>query len=123
MQAGSSDLYVIPRFSTAFVDTFAQIPTLGILCSYYTKDGLPLEAAPEYILKKAVRSFTEVTGMEFQTMGELEYYVIGDKEELFQATDQKGYHESGPFAKFESFRSECMFLIAQVGGMIKYGHS
>lgn len=31
IQAGSSDLYVLPRFSTAFRDPFAQIPTL--LCS------------------------------------------------------------------------------------------
>ena len=123
VEAGSSDLYVIPRFSSAFVDPFAQLPTLGIMCSYYTKDGLPLETSPEYVLKKAAQSFREVTGMEYQTMGELEYYVIGDKEDLFPATDQKGYHESGPFAKFESFRAECMYLISKVGGMIKYGHS
>lgn len=46
IQAGSSDLYVIPRFSTAYLDPFAEIPTLGLLCSYFTKDGLPLEALP-----------------------------------------------------------------------------
>ena len=28
IQAGSSDLYVLPRYSTAFVDPFAEIPTL-----------------------------------------------------------------------------------------------
>ena len=28
IQAGSSDLYVLPRFSTAFVDPFAEIPTV-----------------------------------------------------------------------------------------------
>lgn len=31
IEAGSSDLYVIPRFRTAFVDPFAEIPTLSIL--------------------------------------------------------------------------------------------
>ena len=30
IEAGSSDLYVIPRFCTAFVDPFAEIPTLSI---------------------------------------------------------------------------------------------
>ena len=40
--AGSSDLYVLPRFSTAFVDPFAEIPTLCLLCSYFDKDGRPL---------------------------------------------------------------------------------
>ena len=123
VQAGSSDLYVIPRFSTAFVDPFNELPTLGIMCSYYTKDGQPLEISPEHVLHKAAASFTKVTGMKFQTMGELEYYVIGDEEDLFKATDQKGYHESSPFTKFESFRRECMYQIAKAGGMIKYGHS
>ncbi|MCL2131958.1 MAG: glutamine synthetase family protein [Lentimicrobiaceae bacterium] len=123
VEAGSSDLYVIPRFRSAFVDPFAELPTLCLMCSYYTKDGKPLEISPEYILKKAARSFKEVTGMEFQAMGELEYYVIGEKQDLFMATDQKGYHESSPFAKFEEFRTQCMYLIARSGGMIKYGHS
>ena len=123
VEAGSSDLYVIPRFRTAFVDPFAEIPTLCLLCSYYTKDGKPLEISPEYILKKAAKSFKSVTGMEFQAMGELEYYVVGKKEELFLATDQKGYHESSPFTKFEKLRSEVMYLIACAGCMVKYGHS
>ena len=123
IEAGSSDLYVIPKFRTAFLDPFAELPTLCLLCSYYTKDGKPLEISPEYILKKAAKSFKEVTGMEFQAMGELEYYVIRDKEELFLATDQKGYHEAAPFVKFEDFRMEVMYLIAQAGCMVKYGHS
>jgi glutamine synthetase len=123
VEAGSSDLYVIPRFRSAFMDPFAELPTLCLMCSYYTKDGKPLESSPEYILKKAARSFKEVTGMEFQAMGELEYYVIGEKQDLFMATDQKGYHESSPFAKFEDFRTQCMYQIARCGGMIKYGHS
>ncbi|MDY0015888.1 MAG: glutamine synthetase family protein [Bacteroidales bacterium] len=124
VEAGSSDLYVIPRFRTAFVDPFAELPTLCLLCSYYTKDGKPLETSPEYILHKACQSFRDVTGgMEFKAMGELEYYVIGDKEDLFLATNQKGYHESGPFSKFEQFRAQAMYFIAQTGGMIKYGHS
>ncbi len=123
VEAGSSDLYVIPRFKTAFVDPFAELPTLCLLCSYYTKDGKPLEISPEYILKKAAKSFRDVTGMEFQAMGELEYYVVGEKENLFLATDQKGYHESSPFAKFEEFRMEAIYRIACTGGMVKYGHS
>jgi glutamine synthetase len=123
VEAGSSDLYVVPRFKTAFVDPFAELPTLCLLCSYYTKDGKPLEISPEYILKKAAKSFKDVTGMEFQAMGELEYYVVGDREEQFLATDQKGYHEAAPFAKFEDFRMEIMHLLACAGCMVKYGHS
>ena len=123
IQAGSSDLYVVPRFRTAFLDPFAEIPTLSMLCSYFNKDGEPLESSPEYTLHKACKAFKEVTGMEFQAMGELEYYVIAPDSGMFAATDQKGYHESAPYAKFNEFRTKCMAYIAQAGGQIKYGHS
>lgn len=123
IHAGSSDMYVIPKFRTAFVDPFAAIPTLSFLCSYFNKDGQPMDNSPEYILNKAAQAFTHVTGMEFQAMGELEYYVIGDNDDLYLTKDQKGYHESTPFTKFEAFRTQCMLYIAQVGGQIKYGHS
>ena len=123
IQAGSSDLYVLPRFRTAFVDPFAEIPTVSLLCSYFDKDGNPLESSPEYTLHKAAEAFREVTGMEYQAMGELEYYVISDDEQVFPAQDQKGYHESAPYAKANEFRTQCMQYIAQAGGQIKYGHS
>ena len=123
IEAGSSDLYVVPRFSTAFLDPFAQIPTLAMLCSYFNKEGEPLESSPEHTLRKACKAFKDVTGMEFEAMGELEYYVIAPDEGIFPATDQKGYHESAPYAKFNEFRTQCMAYIAQAGGQIKYGHS
>lgn len=123
LEAGSSDLYVVPRFKTAFLNPFSQIPTLDLLCSYYNKDGQPLASSPEYIMKKAHEQLKKETGYSFEVMGELEYYVISEKNPLFTATDQKGYHESTPFSKWESLREEAMKAIAQTGGLIKYGHS
>ena len=123
IEASSSDLYVIPRYSTAFVDPFASLPTLCLLCSFFNKDGDPLESSPEYTLKKACEAFKAETGCEFQAMGELEYYVIAPDPKSFPAKDQRGYHESAPFAKFGEFRKQCMLAIAQAGGRIKYGHS
>ena len=98
IEAGSSDLYVLPRFRTAFLDPFAEIPTLSMLCSFFDKDGQPLASAPEQTLRKA-------------------------SEAVFPAVDQHGYHESSPYAKTNAFRTKCMKLIAQTGGQIKYGHS
>lgn len=123
IEAGSSDLYVVPRFSTAFIDPFAEITTLSMLCSFFNKDGEPLESSPENTLRKACKAFKDVTGMDFQAMGELEYYVIAPDSGMYPATDQKGYHESAPYAKFNEFRAQCMSYIAQAGGQIKYGHS
>lgn len=123
ISAGSSDLYVVPRYRTAFLDPFAEIPTLTMLCSFCDKDGKPLESSPEYTLHKACEAFTRTTGMKFQAMGELEYYVIKEDTGRFPATDQKGYHESAPFAKYNDFRTLCMSYVAKTGGQIKYGHS
>ena len=123
IEAGNSDLYVIPRFNTAFIDPFAEIPTLSMLCSFFNKDGEVLDCSPDNLVRKAVKSLKDVTGLTFDAMGELEYYVVADASPLFRAQDQRGYHESSPYAKFNDFRAECMLAIAQIGGRIKYGHS
>lgn len=123
ISAGSSDLYVIPRYSTAFLNPFTATPTLEILCAYYDKDGKPLETSPQYILKKACNTLEQKTGFVFETMGELEYYIISKEEPLFQAADQRGYHESFPFSRWEMLRTEAMQAMAKAGCLIKYGHA
>ncbi|MBE6359412.1 MAG: glutamine synthetase [Lentisphaerae bacterium] len=123
IEANNSDLYVVPRFRTAYIDPFCELPTVNFLCSFFNKDGEPLSSSPEYTLHKACEAFTRSTGLEFQAMGELEYYVIAPDDECYPAVDQKGYHESAPYAKFGEFRQLCMNYIARIGGQIKYGHS
>lgn len=123
METGSSDLYVVPRYHTAFLNPFSEIPSLEILCSFFDHTGNLLELAPENILRNAYQYFCNSTGLDVQMLGELEYYVNSATDSLFQATDQRGYHESEPFAKFEWMRKEALRLIAECGGHIKYGHS
>ncbi|MCK9616496.1 MAG: glutamine synthetase family protein [Lentimicrobiaceae bacterium] len=123
VEAGSSDLYVIPRYRTAFLNPFASIPTLDILCAFYNKDGEPLASSPQYILRKAHEALQMETGLSFEVMGELEYYIISEQNHLFPTPDQKGYQESTPFNKWQQLRVEAMHAIAQTGGTIKYGHS
>jgi glutamine synthetase len=123
VEAGSSDLYIVPRFRTVFVNPFSEIPALDILCSYYDKDGLPFSNSPEYILRKSHDILKQRTGFIFEVMGELEYYIISNEDTLYNAAFQRGYHESSPFCKWEKLRSEAMRIIAKCGGFIKYGHS
>ncbi|HKK67049.1 MAG TPA: glutamine synthetase family protein, partial [Bacteroidales bacterium] len=123
METGSSDLYVVPRYQTAFLNPFSEIPSLEILCSFFNHKGELLDLAPENILRRAANQFRHFTGMEMLMLGELEYYVNSPTQSLFPATDQRGYHESQPFAKFEWMRKEALRLMAKCGGQIKYGHS
>lgn len=123
VDSSSSDLYIIPRFRTAFVNPFSAVPAVDILCSYYTNEGDPLPSAPEVVLKKAHDILRQETGLTLHAMGELEYYVLRDSDPLYPMASQKGYHESSPFSKTESFRLEAIRAIAQSGGRVKYAHS
>lgn len=123
VEASSSDLYVVPRYRTAFLNPFTESPTLEVLCSFYDSSGRPLESSPEYILRKAHTRFREKTGYTIKALGELEYYVRSQSEDLYPLVDQKGYHQSKPFAKFEDLRVEALELCAKAGCWIKYGHS
>ena len=123
VDATSSDLYVVPRLSTAFLNPFAPIPTLDILCGFYDVDGAPLASAPQEILRKAQRALKEDTGCELQALGELEYYLFSAQEELFPVEPQRGYHESGPFSKWEDVRTETLLHLVRMGCSVKYAHS
>ncbi len=123
IDAASSDLYVIPRYKTAYVNPFSPIPTVDILCSYYTNEGVRLPSSPENIVSKAHEVLKNSTGLTLEAMGELEYYVFYESEPFYPVTAQRGYQESPPFSKWEELRCEAMQAIAQAGGKIKYGHS
>ncbi|MBN2788811.1 MAG: glutamine synthetase [Candidatus Delongbacteria bacterium] len=123
IDAVSSDLYVVPRYKTAFVNPFTDIPTVDILCSFYTADGKPLEGSPGHIVKKAHKILKEKTGYSLEALGELEYYLFSEIDSIYPIIEQKGYHESHPFAKWGFIRIEAMKVISEIGGNIKYGHA
>ncbi len=122
LEPNSSDLYIVPRYKTAFLNPFANIPSVDILCSFYDADGQPLESSPEYILQKAQQQFAKTTGMQLKMMAELEYYVISD-EESEQKLSKNGYQCAEPFTIHEQLRVEAIKLIAQCGGMVRFGHA
>ena len=123
IQAESSDLYVVPRYRTAFLNPFTEIPTIDLLCSYYTADGEPLESSPENVIKRAHKKLKEKTGFSFKVLGELEYYLLSEIDVIYPIVEQRGYHESHPFSKWGSIRREAMQVISEIGGQIKYGHA
>jgi len=123
VSADSSDLYVVPRFRTAFVNPFTEVPTLDLICSFYNNQGDPLESAPEYILQKAQRSLEARTGLRMEALGELEYYLFSEVDSIYPIVEQRGYHESHPFSKWGLVRREAMQVISEMGGTIKYGHA
>lgn len=123
VEATSSDLYVVPRFRTAFINPFGDTPALDLLCSFYDVDGQPLASAPEYILRKAQASLIEATGCTLEALGELEYYLFSPAEELYPVVEQRGYHEAPPFSKWGEIRQETLQHLAAMGCSLKYAHA
>jgi len=123
VDAGSSDLYIIPRYNTAFINPFTPYKTLDLLCSFFTNTGEPLPGCPENVVRRAHRALRQETGYSMETLAELEYYVIFDGKTRYPGTAQRGYGESPPFARFETLRTQAMYLLAQMGYRVKYGHS
>ena len=122
LEANSSDLYLVPRYKTAFLNPFAGIPSVDILCSFFNKNGDPLESAPENILKKAQKQFFKETNMSLKMMGELEYYVISSANDEAELSEN-GYHGAEPFTRHEALRVEAIKLIARCGGQVRFGHA
>ena len=120
LKGADTDLYLIPRCETAFVHPFCEIPSLEILCSFYTWEGEPLESSPEAILMNAYALFTEETKLDLKFFGELEFYIISKIEEHLPHAN--AYQSSAPFAKFEVLRKEALRLIAMCGGKVRFGH-
>jgi glutamine synthetase len=123
VETASSDLYLIPRYKTAFLNPFTPYPSLDILCSYYTGRGEPLAVAPENIVLRAQEVLKEKTGFTLDALGELEYYVVFPERTLYPLNPQRGYHESSPFSRGEYLRNQVMQILARAGVKVKYGHS
>ena len=121
--ATSSELYVVPQLRSAFLNPFAEFPTLDIVCGFYDVEGNPLASSPQQILRKAQQALEDETGCRLEVLGELEYYLFSPAEDLFPVEPQRGYHEASPFSKCEQVRIESLAHLVRMGCSVKYAHS
>jgi len=119
----NSDIYITPKTETAFINPFNSTPTLNILCNYLDENGKPLDITPENILFRAEEKLRSSTSITLKALAELEFYIIKQEETVFQQVTERNYHESMPFAEFESLRNEALVTLADVGITTKYGHA
>jgi len=121
---GASDLYVIPRYATAFENPFTEERTLNVLCNYFDSKGQPLAMAPENLTLSAQAAVSERLGLQMHALGELEYYVVYRPEsELYPGIPQRNYHESPPFVKWAVMRERAICELARLGAQVKYAHA
>jgi glutamine synthetase len=121
---GASDIVLRPRVERAFLDPFAPIPTLVLMCGHDGRDGTPLPQSPDTILRRACDHLLAETGVELWALGEVEYFLgkRWDETDIYGA-DDRGYHAASPFVFGEGLRRRALALLAELGVPIKYGHS
>jgi glutamine synthetase len=120
-----SDIYIVPKLSSAFLNPFTDAPTLNILCTYMDEDGKPLDIAPENVVLRAEERLRASTDMTLKALAELEFFMASKEitESPFSAMPDRNYHESAPFSKFERVRNDILTTLAEIGIETKYGHS
>lgn len=118
----ASDVYIVPRHRTAFVNPFGERPSLDVLCSFYYQDGKPLPYAREQVVRRAAEALLQETGMVLEAFGELEYYLVGEAERIYPVEKEHGYQESAPFSKGQRVREEVLGHLSAMGIKLKYAH-
>ncbi len=118
----ASDVYVVPRHRTAFLNPFGERPSLDVLCSFYDEAGKPLSYAREQIVRRAAEVLTQETGMTLEAFGELEYYLVDEPERIYPVEEERGYQESSPFSKGQRVREQVLGHLSAMGVPLKYAH-
>ncbi len=125
IEPGKSDIYIEPNVSKAFLNPFATVPTLNVLCDYLDEKGKPLDISPKNVLERAENKLKSSSGIALIALAELEFYVMVNPENkvLFKGESDRNYHESSPFVQFENPRNEILAILAQLGIKTKYAHA
>ena len=118
----ASDVYIVPRHRTAFLNPFGERSSLDVLCSFYDEGGKPLPYAREQIVRRAAEVLTQETGMTLEAFGELEYYLVDEPERIYPVEEERGYQESGPFSKHQRVREQVLGHLCAMGVPLKYAH-
>lgn len=142
----ASDMILRPDLETAFVDPFAEQPTVSCFADIFdltTNDRY--ERDPRFVLAKAVAALKKATGADdVMVLTEFEFYLFNtaefhvdqasavyriDTEELRQ-DDRTGlglfkgpaYHVAPPYDRSSDFRSRLASLLMGCGVPVKYHH-
>jgi len=142
----SGDMVLKPDLDSAFVDPFAQEPTVSCFAEIYESDGKQrYERDPRAILQRAVAALKQETRAdEVMVRPEFEFYLFNKAEfwtddssaayrietDELKHDDPSGfslfkgpaYHVAPPFDRSSDFRSELTLMMGQCGVPVKYHH-
>lgn len=122
VDAGKSDLYVVPVYRTAFINPFDPT-SLDFVCRFFDKNGELASFAPDNILLNLSKELQTKTSYELYALSELEFYLIQEpRSDIYKLQAQSGYHASSPFVKSSAILDEILKCVATTMGNVKYAH-
>ncbi len=123
VDAGESDLYVVPVYRSAFVNPFDPT-SLDFICRFLDREGRRAPFTPDNILALAHERFRQRTGCELWALAEPEFYLIAPNQgEHYIPPRQAGYHAAAPYFKSNEVVNEMLRHLSRITGAIKYAHS
>jgi glutamine synthetase len=124
LPSGASDILLQPSLETAFLDPFAPVPSLALLCAHLDRNGEPLPQSPHTIVRRAFERVEEELNAEFLALGEVEYFLghPGSDAEPERPRD-RGYHATAPAVVGEALRRRAIRYLADIGVPVKYAHA
>lgn len=123
VDAGASDLYVVPVYRSAFVNPFDPT-SLDFICRFLDRNGQRAPFTPDNILALAHERFRQRTGLELWALAEPEFYLIAQNQgEHYVPPRQAGYHAAAPYFKSNEVVNEMLRHLSRITGAIKYAHS
>ena len=123
IEAGSSDLYVVPRFRTAFIDPFLNCPHCQCSVLISIRMVNRWKVLRNIPCVRHVRHSLRLRGWNFRLWENWNIMSFLKMTDCSRLPTSVVITNRPLYAKFNDFRTECMSYIAQAGGQIKYGHS
>ncbi|MDO5295194.1 MAG: glutamine synthetase family protein [bacterium] len=119
-----SDLYVIPKYSTVFLNPFVE-HSLDFICRFVNSQGELAVFPPDNILERIQRRIHTATELELQALGELEFYLLSPccNNDNYPPQTQSGYHAAQPFFKHTDLLRKITSIVQRCTGHVKYGHA
>jgi glutamine synthetase len=123
IDSNKSDIYIMPRLDSFFIDPFSPIPALDIMCTYLDENGRPLPSAPQEILSRAEAQLCSTSAISLRALAEVEYYAQSREGSVKSSVLGNNYHETAPFAVFTNLRNEALVTLEELGVPTKYAHT
>lgn len=121
-----SDQYLYPDLNTFVVLPWCpkEHKVARMICDVYNPDGTPFEGDPRYVLKRALKTATDM-GYQFMVGPEMEFFLFETDDKGHPTTntgDEAGYFDMAPIDRGGEVRRDVCLALEELGFEIEASH-